>query len=158
MGAGMSGSPWEVSDELWAVVEPLLPGPERVFGRPRVSDRAALEGILFVLVTGIPWRALPPQLGYGSGVTCWRRLEAWTQAEVWEQLHAVLLAKLRSLDRIDWARAGVGSLNEPSPGCTPSNDSRSATSVAATSTPGYSASPAASSASADSTPTFETSS
>ena len=78
-----------------------------MFGRPRVSDRAALEGILFVLVTGIPWRALPPQLGYGSGVTCWRRLEAWTQAEVWEQLHAVLLAKLRSVDRIDWSRACV---------------------------------------------------
>jgi transposase len=107
MGAGMSASPWEVSDELWALVEPLLPVPERVFGRPRVSDRAALEGILFVLVTGIPWRALPQQLGYGSGVTCWRRLEAWTQAEVWEQLHAVLLAKLRSVDRIDWSRACV---------------------------------------------------
>ena len=103
----MSGSPWEVSDELWAVVEPLLPVPERVFGRPRVSDRAALEGVLFVLVTGIPWRALPQQLGYGSGVTCWRRLEAWTQAAVWEQLHAVLLAKLRSVDRIDWSRACV---------------------------------------------------
>jgi transposase len=54
----MSASPWEVSDELWGVVEPLLPVPERVFGRPRVSDRAALEGIRFVLVTGIPWKAL----------------------------------------------------------------------------------------------------
>ncbi len=63
----MSRSPWEVSDELWALVEPLLPKPERVFGRPRLSDRAALEGILFVLVTGVPWKALPRQLGYGSG-------------------------------------------------------------------------------------------
>ena len=63
----MSRSPWEVSDELWALVEPLLPVPERVFGRPRVSDRAALEGILFVLVTGIPWRALPAAAGVRLG-------------------------------------------------------------------------------------------
>ena len=102
----MAGAPWEVSDELWARVAPLLPPAPRM-GRPRRSDRAALQGILFVLVTGIPWRALPRELGFGSGVTCWRRLEAWTEAGVWEQLHALLLAELRAQDRIDWSRACV---------------------------------------------------
>ena len=67
----------------------------------------ALEGILFVLVTGIPWRALPAQLGYGSGCHLLAASRGRTQAEVWEQLHAVLLARLRSVDRIDWSRACV---------------------------------------------------
>lgn len=68
-----------VSDELWAVIEPLLPTirPRRKGGRPRVSDRATLAGILFVLLTGIPWERLPQEMGCGSGVTCWRRLRDW---------------------------------------------------------------------------------
>lgn len=106
----MAGSPWDVSDELWAVIEPLVPVPARRFrypGRRRASDRAALQGILFVLITGIPWRHLPQQLGFGSGVTCWRRLEAWTQAGVWPALHRELLCRLRAADRIDWSRACV---------------------------------------------------
>jgi transposase len=102
----MGAAPWRVWDELWARIAPLLPPAARM-GRPRLSDRKALEGILFVLITGIPWRALPRELGFGSGVTCWRRLEAWTQAGVWEQLHALLLSQLRAQDRIDWSRACV---------------------------------------------------
>ncbi len=63
-----------VSDELWAVVEPLLP-KERAKpkgGRPRISDRAALTGILFVLKSGIGWELLPQEMGWravGSGMT-----------------------------------------------------------------------------------------
>ena len=59
-------------DDLWAVVEPLIPPtpPRPAGGRPRVPDRAALTGILFVLRTGIPWSMLPPKLGCGSGATC----------------------------------------------------------------------------------------
>ncbi|MFF8035155.1 enoyl-CoA hydratase-related protein [Streptomyces sp. NPDC016626] len=68
--------PWIVSDELWPLIEPLLPrpGPKPVAGRPRVPDRQALCGILFVLHTGIRWQYLPQELGFGSGMTCWRRL------------------------------------------------------------------------------------
>ena len=76
------------------LVEPVLPAPRAAVslsGRA-LADREALEGILFVLITGIPWKALPPELGFGSGVTCWRRLEEWTKAGVWERLHAMLLA------------------------------------------------------------------
>jgi len=52
-----------VSDELWSIVEPLLPAepPKPKGGRPRVSDRAALTGILFVLRSGIPWEMLPQE-------------------------------------------------------------------------------------------------
>ncbi|MET7899139.1 transposase, partial [Streptomyces mirabilis] len=85
--------PWIVSDELWSLIEPLLPkpAPKLVEGRPRVPDRQALCGILFVLHTGIQWEYLPQELGFGSGMTCWRRLAAWNEAGVWDQLHVLLL-------------------------------------------------------------------
>jgi transposase len=100
-----------VSDELWSLIEPLLPEPppKRVEGRPRVPDRQALCGILFVLHTGIQWEYLPQELGFGSGMTCWRRLAAWNEAGVWDQLHQLLLNKLRSKNRLDWSRAVIDS-------------------------------------------------
>jgi transposase len=104
--------PWVVSDELWELVEPLLPAPQRRFrypGRRRLPDRDCLSGILYVLHTGIPWHDLPQELGFGSGVTCWRRLEEWQRAGVWERLHRLLLTKLRAADAIDFSRAIVDS-------------------------------------------------
>jgi transposase len=94
-----------------ALIEPLLPPAKpRCFkypGRKPVPDRAALNGILFVLKTGIRWRDLQAGMGCGSGVSCWRRLRDWQQAGVWDRLHAVLLAKLRAADRIDFSRVVV---------------------------------------------------
>lgn len=104
----MAAAPWIVSDELWELVEPLLPRKERRFrypGRRRLPDRQALQGILFVLHTGIAWTHLPRELGYGSGVTCWRRLDEWQRAGVWERLHALLLSRLRAAGEIEWSRA-----------------------------------------------------
>ncbi|WP_107115088.1 IS5 family transposase [Streptomyces kanasensis] len=103
--------PWIVSDELWLLIEPLLPepAPRLVAGRPRVPDRQALCGILFVLHTGIQWEYLPQELGFGSGMTCWRRLAAWNEAGVWDRLHAVLLTKLRASRQLDWSRAVIDS-------------------------------------------------
>lgn len=108
----MAARPWVVSDELWELVEPLLPRKERRFrypGRKRLCDRRALQGILFVLHTGIAWTHLPQELGFGSGVTCWRRLEEWQQAGVWERLHQLLLTRLRAAGEIEWSRALVDS-------------------------------------------------
>jgi transposase len=104
----MAAAPWIVSDELWELVEPLLPRRERRFrypGRKRLPDRRALQGILFVLHTGMAWRHLPLELGFGSGATCYRRLDEWQQAGVWERLHALLLARLRAAGEIEWSRA-----------------------------------------------------
>jgi transposase len=101
-----------VPDELWEVVEPLIPKVERRYrypGRKRVPDRQVLTGILFVLKTGIPWEDLPQEMGCGSGVTCWRRLREWQEQGVWQQLHEVLLAKLNAAGGIDWRRAAVDS-------------------------------------------------
>src|SRR6058998_807322 len=104
----MAVAPWVVSDELWGRIESLLPRVERRFrypGRKRLPDRQALQGILFVLHTGIAWTHLPVELGFGSGVTCWRRMEEWQQAGVWERLHELLLARLRAAGEIEWSRA-----------------------------------------------------
>ncbi len=104
-----------VSDDLWAVVAPLLPPepPKPKGGRPRVLDRAALTGIIFVLKSGIPWEMLPQELGCGSGMTCWRRLRDWQEAGVWAALHRELLDRLGAADRIDWTRASLDCASVP---------------------------------------------
>ncbi|MFF3390095.1 IS5 family transposase [Streptomyces sp. NPDC002669] len=102
--------PWEVDEELWAVIEPLLPKVERRTrhpGRKRYPDRLVFQGILFVLHTGIAWEHLPQEIGFGSGMTCWRRLAEGTEAGVWPRLHEVLLARLRRANALDFSRAAV---------------------------------------------------
>ncbi|MGQ4731521.1 IS5 family transposase [Streptomyces sp. Ju416(a)] len=108
----MGTSPWIVSDDLWERIEPLLPRKKRRFrhpGRKPLPDRQVLCGILFVLHTGIQWEYLPKELGFGSGMTCWRRLRDWNEAGVWRELHEVLLAELNAAARLDWSRAVVDS-------------------------------------------------
>ncbi|WP_244330143.1 IS5 family transposase [Streptomyces prasinus] len=83
--------------------------PKLVAEWPRVPDRQALRGILFVLHTGIQREYLPQELGFGSGVTCWSRLAAWNEAGVWDRLHIVLLTKLRAAKQFDWFRAVIDS-------------------------------------------------
>ena len=104
-----------VSDDLWAAIEPLLP-PERPKpkgGRPRLADRAALTGIVFVLVSGIPWERLPAEMGCGCGMSCWRRLRDWQAAGVWAALHRLLLERLQAAGQIDWRRAALDSATVP---------------------------------------------
>ena len=97
-----------IDDELWELIEPLLPPwPARSPGPRPVPDRACLQGVLYVLHTGIGWEDLPPQLGFGSGMTCWRRLKRWTDAGVFTQVHHLLLAELNALAAIDWSRAVI---------------------------------------------------
>ncbi|MCO1660993.1 IS5 family transposase [Pseudonocardia humida] len=105
-----------VTDELWEVVEPLIPQPRRPLrgarlGRPRVPDRVVLAGIVFVLSTGIRWNELPVELGCGSGTTCWRRLRDWQRAGVWHEVHRVVLDRLGQAGVLDWSRAAVDSVS-----------------------------------------------
>jgi transposase len=104
-----------VTDELWETIEPLLPPepPKPEGGRPRLDNRAALTGIVFVLKSGIPWEMLPQEMGCGSGMTCWRRLKEWQEAGVWERLHLILLDRLGEADQIDWERASLDSASIP---------------------------------------------
>ncbi|MGW5650518.1 IS5 family transposase [Streptomyces humi] len=97
-----------VDDDLWALIEPLLPPwPTRSPGPRLVDDRLCLQGILYVLHQDIAWQLLPLELGFGSGQTCWRRLNRWQRAGVFERLHRTLLAELNAAGELDWTCACV---------------------------------------------------
>jgi transposase len=102
-----------LDDDLWVLIEPLLPLPKRrrkrYAGRKPIANRRALTGILYVLRSGVPWSMLPKEMGCGSGMSCWRRLKAWQARGVWQQVHEVLLSKLREADKLDFSRAIVDS-------------------------------------------------
>ena len=103
-----------VDDELWALLEPLIPprpAGRAPGGRPRLEDRQAVEGILFVLTTGIGWAKLPAELGFGSGWTAWRRLREWQAAGVWDRLHRAVLDELNRRQLLDWSRAVLDSVS-----------------------------------------------
>ncbi|NNB96261.1 IS5 family transposase [Corallococcus exiguus] len=102
-----------------------LPRPKKQLGRPRTDDRAALEAIVFVLRSRIPWAMLPRKQFGLSGMTAWRRLEEWTRAGVWEKLQERLLDELGLRGKVDFSRASIdsssiwaskkGTLTGPSP-------------------------------------------
>jgi transposase len=103
-----------VPDELWALVEPLLPAPPRppYGGRQRtISDRACLAAIVYMARTSTPWRLLPAQeLGCGSPATSWRRLTEWANAGVFDAL-LVVLDRLGEQGQLDWERAAVDTMS-----------------------------------------------
>ena len=100
-----------IPDELWNRIEPLLPPPppRPHGGRKRLDNRKVLTGIVFVLKTGIPWEDLPKEMGCGSGMTCWRRLQEWTEQGVWLYVLAHLHQELGVAGRINWERASLDS-------------------------------------------------
>jgi transposase len=107
-----------LSDELWAVLDPLIPPPppRPEGGRRRITKRATLTGILFVLKSGIAWELLPQELGGGRGRTGGRRRQEWHAQEGWRKVHQRLLHCLGEADQIDWARAAIDASTVPAPG------------------------------------------
>ena len=93
----------DLTDEQWRVIEPLLPPVKAGRGRPRTDNRKCINGILYVLKTGIAWADLPAE--YGSPATCWRRFDEWTEAGVWDQIWRRLLSTLDQAGKIEWAAA-----------------------------------------------------
>ena len=94
---------WQVDDELWSKIEPLLPPPKPARGpggRPRVPDRKVLDGIIYVLRSGCPWKHVPKE--YGSGSTCHLRFSTWVKAGVFAKLWGVLLEHYDDLKGIRW--------------------------------------------------------
>ena len=102
-------------DQLWDIIQPQLPRRRKSKrgGRPRLDDRRALVGILVVLRFAIPWKALPPELGCGSGSTCRRRLIEWQKKGVWDRVWKLLLNTLGKDGGIDLRRVSVDGSNVP---------------------------------------------
>src|SRR2546426_10574029 len=109
-GVPMALAPWIVSDGLWERIEPLLPTVERRFrypGRKRLPDRRALQGVLFVLHTGVAWRHLPLELGFGGGSTCYRRMGGGPRAGGPGRRPSPFLLAFAAPREIQWTRAGA---------------------------------------------------
>ena len=102
-------------DELWQRIQPLLPpAPARPRGGVprRVPDRNCVAALIFMVRTSTPWALLPgTELGCGSATTCWRRLDEWAKAGVFDQLQVVLLDELGGAGRIDLERVSVDSFS-----------------------------------------------
>jgi transposase len=75
-----------IPDEIWDEIRMILPPekPDNTIGRPAVSFKKVLDGILYILRTGCQWKMLPKE--YGSGSTCHRRFQQWSISEVFERL------------------------------------------------------------------------
>ncbi len=101
---------WEITDEFWAIAEPLIPkktrDPDKAYqrkpggGRRPMEPRKALEAIFFVLRTGIQWNALPKSFGSSSAVH--RHFMCWSQLGFFKALWACGLRKYDEVKGIDW--------------------------------------------------------
>jgi len=94
--------PWELSDELWERVAPLVPQPmgKKQAGRPRKSDRQMLGAILYVLRTGLQWNALPRELG--ASTTVYDRFRFWLAAGFFHHMWTAGLSEFDELVGIEW--------------------------------------------------------
>jgi putative transposase len=93
---------WEVSDALWEIIQSILDelDPPAATGRPRTGQRAALNGILYQMRSGVQWNQLPRQFGDDSSVH--RTLQRWIAKGVLERLWAVLIENCAELGGVDW--------------------------------------------------------
>lgn len=106
---------FDVPDDLWSRIQPLLPAerPKPKGGRPRVDDRVALAGILYRVRTGCQWKALP--VDFGSGSTCHLRMTQWIRAGVFAKVHEVLLRYYDRRRGIKWDFASLDSAMAKAP-------------------------------------------
>ena len=93
---------WEVPDELWERIEPVLMelDPPKPRGRKRANLRMMLNGIIFRLRSGCQWNQLPKDLGDAS--TIHRTFQRWVQGDVLLKIWAVVVERCEELRSVDW--------------------------------------------------------
>ena len=94
----------ELTDAQWARLAPLL--PPRKPGKPRKDDRLVIDGILWKLATGAPWRDRPERYGPGQRVDT--RFRRWTRAGAWDGIFAAVQQQADAAGELDWAVHFVG--------------------------------------------------
>jgi len=97
----------DLSDAQWERLSHLLPPQKPRTGRPGKEHRTILNGILWILRTGSPWRALPER--YGSWKTVSSRFYRWQRAGVWDRVLAELQRQADAEGRLDWSLRFVDS-------------------------------------------------
>lgn len=98
---------WEVNDELWSTLEPIIMelDPPAKTGRKRTGERAALNGIIYRMRSGVQWNHLPKQFGDDSSVH--RALQRWIDKGVLQRMWATLVENCAELDGVDWTWQSV---------------------------------------------------
>ena len=100
----------EISYSQWNTIQKHLPKPART-GRPRSDDRATINGIMFVLVTGCRWSEMPER--YGSKSTAHRRLQNWQQKGVWKNILSGMIKSAHKQGKLNLQRISVDSSTIP---------------------------------------------
>jgi transposase len=89
-----------LSDEVWARIEPLLPAVKGPMGPPFRPHRPVVEGVIYRLRTGVPWRDLPPE--FGAWQTVHRRHQRWSTDGTWDRVLAAVQAAADAEGELDW--------------------------------------------------------
>jgi transposase len=97
----------ELTDEQWERLRLLLPPQKPKTGRPAQDHRRIMNGILWILRTGAPWRDLPER--YGPWRTVASRFYRWQKAGVWQKILAALQQEADAADQLDWSKHYVDS-------------------------------------------------
>jgi transposase len=90
----------ELTEEQWERLAPLLPRQKAKTGRPAQDHRRILNGILWVIRTGAPWRDLPDR--YGPWLTVCSRFQRWRKAGVWDRIFAAVQRASDAAGELDW--------------------------------------------------------
>lgn len=91
---------YELIDEQWERIAPLLPAQKPKIGRPNHDHRQTINGIIWVLKSGAPWRDLPER--YGKVGTVSSRFYRWVTAGIWQQVLAALQGQADDAGEVDW--------------------------------------------------------
>jgi transposase len=97
----------ELTDEQWRRLAPLLPPEKPPTGRPNKEHRAVINGILWILRTGAPWRDLPER--YGPWKTVYSRFTRWQQVGIWDRILTELQAEAAHEDGLDGSLSMIDS-------------------------------------------------
>ena len=101
---------WEVPDELWERIEPILLRryPPARTGRPRADLRRVLDGIIYRIRSGVQWNKLPREFGDDSTVHRW--FQRFVEDGVLEEIWATLACECEALGDLDWEWQAVDAM------------------------------------------------
>ena len=93
---------WEVPDDLWTIVAPILAevGPPKARGRTRVNPRRVLDAVIFRMRSGCQWNRLPKEYPDDSSVH--RTFQRWVKLQVMDRIWAALVTECAELGGVDW--------------------------------------------------------
>ena len=94
------GNRGDLTNEQWERIEPLLAVVKTKRGRPAQDHRKLLNGMVWVLRTGAPWRDVPER--YGKWTTIYSRFQRWRKSGTWDRMFAEVQTALDVDSHVDW--------------------------------------------------------